>query len=130
MLFAYFFIYIYCMNTDIINEKDIELLVNNFYNKLLLDELMAPHFHGLDLKNHIPRIISFWEMVLLDKPGYKTNVFDKHSHLQINQKHFDRWVELFSETVDEFFSGEKANLAKQRAAILGYTFGSKMASKN
>jgi truncated hemoglobin YjbI len=67
MLFAYFFIYIYCMNTDIINEKDIELLVNNFYNKLLLDELMAPHFHGLDLKNHIPRIISFWEMVLLDK---------------------------------------------------------------
>jgi hemoglobin len=118
------------MNTDIINEKDIELLVNNFYNKLLLDELMAPHFHGLDLKNHIPRIISFWEMVLLDKPGYKTNVFDKHSHLQINQKHFDRWVELFSETVDEFFSGEKANLAKHRAAILGYTFGSKMASNN
>jgi len=130
MLFAYFFIYIYCMNKDIINEKDIELLVNNFYNKLLLDELMAPHFHGLDLKNHIPRIISFWEMVLLDKPGYKTNVFDKHSQLQINQKHFDRWVELFSETVDEFFSGENANLAKQRAAILGYTFGSKMASKN
>jgi hypothetical protein len=32
--------------------------------------------------------------------------------------------------VDEFFSGEKANLAKHRAAILGYTFGSKMASNN
>ena len=118
------------MKADINSKADIELLVNNFYNKLLVDDLMAPHFLGLDLNHHIPRIVSFWSMVLLDDAGYKTNVFDKHSHLKINQSHFDKWVNLFSETVDELFIGEKANLAKQRAAILGYTFGSKMASKH
>jgi hemoglobin len=116
------------MKADIKSEEDITLLVHSFYDKLLLDEFMAVHFHGLDLKHHFPRIIDFWSLILLDKMGYTSNVFDKHIHLNINQQHFDRWLQLFSKTVDELFEGEKANFAKQRAAVLGYTFGSKMDS--
>jgi len=113
---------------DIKTEEDTKLLVSSFYAKVLKDNLLSPHFFGLNLEEHLPRIVQFWNMVLLDQEGYKTNVFDKHVHLKINQTHFDKWVQLFSQTVDELFEGEKANLAKQRAAILGYTFGSKMAA--
>ncbi len=30
-------------------------------------------------------------------------------------EHFQRWILLFNETVDELFKGEKAELIKQRA---------------
>jgi hemoglobin len=32
--------------------------------------------------------------------------------------HLDRWVKIFSETVDEMFEGTKASLAKQRAVSI------------
>jgi hypothetical protein len=38
---------------------------------------------------------------------------------------FNLWVNLFKQTVDELFEGEKAELAKQRAVVLGWTMGSK-----
>ena len=118
------------MKHDIESEEDITKLVHVFYSKLLNDDLMSPHFKGLNLEHHFPRIIDFWSLILLDKIGYTSNVFDKHVHLNIHQLHFDKWVALFTETVDELFVGEKSNFAKQRAAVLGYTFGSKIEALN
>ena len=111
---------------DITTYADVEMLLRAFYGKLLKDELMAPHFAHINLEDHLPRIIAFWAFILIDQEGYKGNVFDKHKHLDIGEAHFNRWVKLFTETVDEHFSGEKADLAKQRAALLGYTFQNKM----
>ncbi|MCW3127043.1 MAG: hypothetical protein JWO03_2701 [Bacteroidetes bacterium] len=112
---------------DITTHTDVEHLLRTFYDKLLKDELMSPHFANINLEEHLPRIIAFWAFILIDEEGYKGNVFDKHRHLDIGEVHFTRWVKLFSETVDELFAGEKAGLAKQRAQLLGYTFQSKMA---
>ena len=114
---------------DITTHDDVAMLLRTFYGKLLKDELMAPHFANIDLEVHLPRIIAFWAFILIDQEGYKGNVFDKHKHLDIGEAHFTRWIQLFSETVDEYFSGEKADLAKQRAALLGYTFQNKMKSQ-
>jgi hemoglobin len=111
---------------DITTYADVERLLRTFYTKLLKDELMAPHFADIDLEAHLPRIIAFWAFILIDQEGYKGNVYDKHRHMDIGEAHFTRWVKLFSETVDEHFAGEKANLAKQRAMLLGYTFQTKM----
>jgi len=110
---------------DIENQKDIEQLVEEFYNKLLKIPSVKPVFDGLDFKTHVPRIVAFWSMVLLDIEGYKTNVFDKHLHLPLNSQHFDTWLETFTETVNQLFKGEKADLAIQRATVLTYTFKSK-----
>lgn len=88
---------------------------------------MQPAFHGLNFEEHIPRIVAFWAMVLLDEEGYKTNVFDKHLHLPITLALFDIWLDTFIKTVDRFYQGEKADLAKQRATVLSYTFKSKWA---
>ena len=111
---------------EITTQDNVDHLVRSFYTKVLKDELLSPHFAGIDLEHHLPRIAAFWALILIDKEGYKGNVFDKHVHLDINNSHFDRWVQLFTQTVDEYFIGEKAELAKQRAKLLQYTFVSKL----
>jgi hemoglobin len=67
----------------------------------------------------MPLIVNFWETVLLGKASYRGNVLEIHQHIHqlsaFKKEHFERWVFLFKTTVDELFSGEKAELAKQRA---------------
>ncbi|MCU0360579.1 MAG: group III truncated hemoglobin [Bacteroidia bacterium] len=110
---------------DIENKHDIEILIQAFYSSLLQLDEMKPAFEGLNFQDHVPRIVAFWSMVLLDEAGYKTNVFDKHLHLQIKPHHFDIWKDTFVATVNKLFKGEKADLAIQRATVLSYTFKSK-----
>jgi hemoglobin len=118
--------YFYPMKKDIENKTDIELLIRTFYGKLLEDEFMAPHFKNVDFEHHFPRMIGFWAFVLLDEPMNIGNVFDKHRNLKIDERHFERWIKTFSETVDQFFEGKIADKAKQNAKVIGYTFQSKM----
>jgi hemoglobin len=68
----------------------------------------------------------FWRFVLLDESGYTTSVTDKHMHMRLKEEHFKRWLLLFNQTLDELFIGEKVELAKQRAAVIGWTIQSKM----
>ena len=110
---------------DIETNTDIQRLVDEFYDRVLKDELLAPFFRRLNFSAHLPKMVHFWSFVLLDEPGYTTNVTEKHANMPLNKELFDRWVSLFSETVDSLFVGEKANLAKQRAAIMGWTMASK-----
>lgn len=111
---------------DITTNKDIEVLVNTFYSKIVNDNLLAPFFKNLDFNVHLPKMISFWAFVLLDDAGYKTDVTAKHMHMRLSKQHFDQWILLFNETVDDLFQGEKAELAKQRAFLVGWTIQSKM----
>ena len=47
--------------------------------------------------------------------------------MPVEALHFDRWKTLFFETVDENFSGEKANEAKWRAEKMAEMFQMKIA---
>lgn len=111
---------------DIQSKADIELLVRTFYNSLLTDESIRPVFASTNLEEHMPHMIAFWSFVLLDEVGYKTNVFDKHVSLPIKEEHFATWLHHFEKTVDSLFEGEKAELAKQRAQGVAYTFKAKL----
>ncbi len=111
---------------DIQSKSDIELLVNSFYDDVLKDDLLAPFFKNLNFEKHLPKMIHFWSFVLLDEAGYTTDVTAKHMHMRLKQEHFDRWVGLFNKTVDRLFVGEKAEAAKQRAFLVGWTISSKM----
>lgn len=111
---------------DITDREDVAKLVDLFYGKVLKDEVLAPFFTTLNFEEHMPKMIHFWSFVLLSEPGYKTNVTEKHLHMPLKQEHFDRWLLLFKETIDAHFSGEQAELAKQRAAIIGWTIAEKM----
>ena len=115
--------------SDITTEHDIEVLVDQFYDAVVLDEILAPFFLRIDFTHHKPKMIDFWAFVLLDQPGYKTNVFDKHTHLHIGPEHFTEWVNLFHQTVDDLFEGDKANDSKLRASSIGWSFGEKMKNR-
>ena len=112
---------------DITSKADVEQLVRTFYERLLKDDDMHRVFQGLDFEEHVPKIVHFWSFVLLDETGYTTNVFEKHLHLPIQLPQFDVWLEVFIATVNDLFAGEKAEMAKQRATVLAFTFKSKWA---
>jgi hemoglobin len=107
---------------DINDEKDISVWLHQFYEKLLKDPITAPKFGHLDLPEHMDKIVQFWAFVLLDKDGYKTNVFERHIHLNLEKIHFDLWIKYFFQTTNELFKGPKAETAKSRALILATTF--------
>jgi len=71
-------------------------------------------------------MVHFWNFVLFDEEGYTTNVTNVHTSMPIEKEHFDRWVLLFNQTVDAHFSGENAEKAKQRAALIAWSINSKM----
>jgi hemoglobin len=67
--------------------------------------------------------------VLLSEGGYRTDVTAKHMHMPLKKEHFDRWIELFNETVGQLFEGEKAQLAKERAFLIRWTLESKISKE-
>jgi hemoglobin len=110
---------------DIQSKEDVTFLVDKFYEAVLTNETLSPFFKHLNFEKHLPKMIHFWSFVLLDEPGYTTNVTEKHEKMPLSMDLFNLWVNLFKQTVDELFEGEKAELAKQRAVVLGWTMGSK-----
>ncbi|MFM7106758.1 MAG: group III truncated hemoglobin, partial [Flavobacteriales bacterium] len=81
---------------------------------------------GIDWDEHKLKMLDFWSFVLLDIPGYSTNLFDIHSRLPIQNVHFQRWIDIFSETVNSHFVGPYADLAINRARIMAASFSAKM----
>lgn len=114
------------MLSDIKTRADIELLVNQFYERVKQDALLAPIFSQVDWPHHLPVMYNFWSSMLLGDQSYHGNPFQKHTHLAIGSVHFARWVELFSETVDENFQGFKADEAKSRALSIAGVFQYKL----
>lgn len=110
----------------LLTNADVQFLVESFYKKVLKDEDLNPFFKHLDFDVHLPKMIHFWSFVLLDEPGYTTNVVEKHLNMPLEPVHFQRWLALFNETIEELFEGEKVELAKQRAAVIALTIESKV----
>lgn len=100
---------------EIENLADIQILVNTFYGKVRKDELIGSIFNDViqdRWPEHLEKMYRFWQTVLLEENTYTGRPFVPHMKLPIEKEHFDRWLELFFETVDELFSGQKAELAK------------------
>lgn len=110
------------MKTDIRNRKDIEKLVNAFYDKIKTDEVIGYLFNDVAKVNwelHLPKMYDFWENILFYTANYEGNPMVKHKELHnkstMTKAHFDHWTKLFSEAVDNLFEGPKAEEIKNRA---------------
>ncbi len=107
---------------DIESREDIELLLRSFYERALNDGLIGFIFTEvakIDLESHIPHLCDFWENILLKPNKYKRNVLKKHLDLnlktELKAEHFERWLKMFSETIDGLFIGINAVRAKNKA---------------
>jgi hemoglobin len=122
---------------DIQSKKDIELLIKSFYDKVIKDETIGFIFNDIAKVNwelHLPIMYNFWETLLLDASTYRNNAMEVHYVLNrkfpLEENHFRRWLQLFSETVDELFSGEKAVMAKKKAKSIADLMQYKMKQEN
>jgi hemoglobin len=122
------------MKTDIVECKDLEILVNCFYEKVKADPVIGTFFAHVNWERHLPVMYTFWENALFYTGGYEGNPLKSHQAFDkknpLNEEHFKRWLELFTEAVDELYQGEKAELAKQRALSISTVMQIKIFKNN
>ncbi len=109
---------------DLATRADVEVLVRDFYREVAADDLLGPVFRtaGVDWAEHVPKLIDFWCTQLFDEPGYTGHPLRAHEPVHrdtpFRPEHYERWLELFGDTVDDHFAGPGAELAKHRATKL------------
>jgi hemoglobin len=113
--------------------EDIRFLVDSFYEKVQIDPLIGRIFTDVaqvDFSKHLPKMYAFWESIILGNNAYDGHPF--RPHLIVNQKHtltiehFERWLQLFSATITENFSGETAEQVRQRATQIALVWNNKL----
>jgi hemoglobin len=122
---------------DIESRMDIELLMDTFYEKVKKDDIIGYIFNDIakiNWEHHIPIICDFWETLLLNASSYSKNAMAVHYNLNrkvpLEEKHFQRWLQLFFETVDDLFTGDIATMAKKRAKSIASLMQFKMKQEN
>ena len=125
------------MKRDIESREDIEKMVTLFYEKVKVDKPIGFIFTevvSINWQKHIPLIVDFWETLLLDNPVYKNNAMEVHYHINkmvpLQDEHFKSWLQLFNNSIDELFEGEKTILAKTRAKSIAGLMLFKMSGIN
>jgi hemoglobin len=122
---------------DLKDRKDIELLVDTFYENVLADDTINYFFTDiakLDFAKHMPKMYDFWESTLFHTASYAGNTLKVHKDLNekspLQKEHFERWISLFKGTVNNLFSGTNAELAKQRAQSIAMVMQLRINDKN
>ncbi len=118
---------------DITDRADIECLVNTFYDKVRGDDLLGFIFNDVaktDWGAHLPKMYAFWETMIFRNGGYLGNPLAAHARLvpltAMGRPQFDRWLEVFTATVDELFAGKKAEHIKSSAADMANVIHAKI----
>ena len=124
------------MKKDIAGMKDIELLVNSFYEKVKADGQISHFFTDtvkVNWERHLPVMYRFWDNALFFTGTYSGQPLEVHQQLHglanLHTADFQQWNKLFTETVDELFEGEKATLAKERAKSISTVMQLKILKK-
>ncbi|MGV6845162.1 MAG: group III truncated hemoglobin [Lutibacter sp.] len=116
------------------NRSDLYSLVSLFYKKLLNDSELNIFFNHLNdnklLEKHLQILVNFWDHSLFYSGTYQKNAL--RPHLLLNKTkpfkiaHFNKWLKLFNESVDELFIGEQAFSIKSKALSIATIMKVKM----
>ena len=100
---------------------DVNILVIQFYEKIISDELLGPIFNAA-IKNrpeYLGHLTVFWKTQLFFVAKFKGNPFKKHVEVDAQMNHFGVWLNYWFETFDFLFEGERVQVAKNRARKMG-----------
>jgi hemoglobin len=111
--------------TDLATRADIDRLLRRFYDRALTDPDLEAAFATLavvGLDEHLPVVGDFWEQVLFGTGRYRGRLVPVHTALHrqhgLGAARFDRWVRLWTDSVDALFAGANADRAKAKAAAI------------
>lgn len=121
------------LSADIASRDDILKLTTTFYQRAFADELLGTIFVDIakmDLDAHLPVICDFWENILFRTGNYRGGAFAPHvmlnQQIALEWRHFARWLEIWTGTVDDLFTGPYADIAKQHAANVAVAFSQRL----
>ena len=111
------------MRMEQVTEEGIVRLVDAFYDKVRRDAVIGPVFDnsiGDGWPAHLEKMYGFWSSVMLTTGRYKGNPVKVHMDVEgIVPPMFGRWLDLFDETVDEFFAEQPAAVFRFKARRIG-----------
>lgn len=103
---------------DLDSVDEIAEMVRRFYADVVQDPLLGPVFDDVaqvDWSTHLPKLTAFWARILLSEPGYEGNPLRAHALVHerepFTDAHFERWLDLFTDTVDTGWHGPRAEHA-------------------
>ena len=111
---------------DLDDEVEVREMVRRFYVDVAQDRLLGPVFNDVarvDWPEHLPKLTAFWCRALFGTPGYRGNPLQAHAAVHRRQAftlaHFERWLELFEETIELGWTGPCAERALRLARNIG-----------
>ena len=112
-------------------------MVTRQYADVVQDDLLQPYFdlgpEFIDWQAHIGAVTDYWCHVLLYAPGYDIDVIESHRHLHehaaFTPELFDRWLQIFCDTVDAGWTGQHATTAKKRATGMAWAMAQRFLGK-
>lgn len=109
------------MSTPSLDEVRIAGLVDRFYDKVRADPRLGPVFNAVvaDWDEHKRLLTSFWCSVVLRAGTYRGNPMAKHRPHAIDAAHFERWLQLWTETVHEALDADAAAVMVEYATRIG-----------
>lgn len=103
---------------DLDTPSEISEMVRRFYQDVAQDDLLGPLFNDVarvDWSEQLPKLTAFWCRALLGIEGYQGNPFRAHSDVHARSPftiaHFERWLQLFRDTVEPGWEGPHATRA-------------------
>ena len=114
---------------EIDNKTDIIVFVDEFYSRVRTDELIGPIFNdriGDRWPQHLEKMYSFWNSSLFGESDYRGHPFLPHASMPINGTHFNRWLSILRTTIEEKFTGHKAEEIQWRAEKMAEMFQIKL----
>ena len=104
-----------------LDETQIALLIDRFYDKVSADPLLGAVFNPVvdDWDGHKRLLTSFWCSVALRAGTYRGNPMAMHRPHAIGRTHFERWLALWGETTHEVLDAESAALMVEYAGRIG-----------
>ena len=101
----------------------IEQMVDEFYARVQQDPELGPIFAKRidDWPEHLGRMVRFWRAVLRSEPSYSPSPRGAppvlHRRIEeLRKEHFQRWLHLFGEVVDETYAPSARAHVKNAAA--------------
>jgi hemoglobin len=104
--------------TDLVTACDVAEMVRRFYQDVAQDDLLGPVFNEVarvHWAEHLDKLTAFWCRALLGLDGYVGNPFRAHSLIHDREpftwEHFERWLQLFHDTIELGWVGPNATRA-------------------
>jgi hemoglobin len=103
---------------DLDTPEEIAEMVRRFYQDVAQDDVLGPLFNDVarvDWSEHLPKLTRFWCRALLGLEGYAGNPYRAHALVNdrspFTMEHFERWLQLFHDTVELGWLGPHADRA-------------------